>query len=224
LATLRAGGEERRGDESMLRAALTIAVVLALNLVACGDAEQPTQVTERENAGSEPTEALPPPEPPSAPAGVVDRLAPAEKESTGLDRVRRQLDAFGRSHWKALEQDYSAAGERVVWRITTYDLPPAREVDTAGYCVRIAGNRSTIHSSTPTSRKFESRLEGRPPRAAQAPGRRGQSSCVGGGAGPRVSSRSTPELADEPSRGSRGPWSRRLRGEALGILLRFSYA
>jgi hypothetical protein len=115
----------------MLRAALTIAVVLALNLVACGDAPERTQVTESESAPDEPTEA------PSAPAEVVDPPASAQTESTGLDRVHQQLQAFGQSRWKALEQEQSAAGGPVVWRITAYDHPPALEVDTAGYCVRI---------------------------------------------------------------------------------------
>ncbi len=117
--------------ELVLRAGLAIAVVLALNLVACGDAPEPTQVTESEIAPAEPTE------PPPPPAGVVDPLASAETESTGLDRVHQQLHAFGQRRWKALEQEYSAAGKQVVWRITTNDLPPAKEVDTAGYCVRI---------------------------------------------------------------------------------------
>ena len=121
----------------MWRAALTIPVILALNLVACGDAPVPTRATESETAPAEPTAPPPPPEPPSAPAGVVDPLAPAETELTGLDRVHHQLHAFGHSRWKALEQEYSAAGKQVVWRITTHDLPPAKEVDTAGYCVRI---------------------------------------------------------------------------------------
>lgn len=112
----------------VLSAGLAIAVVLALNLVACGDAPEPTQVTESEIAPAEPAEPPPPPEPPSA---------PAETELTGLDRVHYQLHAFGQSRWKALEQEYSAAGKQVVWRITTHDLPPAKEVDTAGYCVRI---------------------------------------------------------------------------------------
>ena len=121
----------------MSRAALTIAVVLALTLVACGDAPEPAPAAESELTPAEPTPSPPPPEPPSAPAGAGDPTASAETELTGLDRIRHQLDAFGQSRWKALEQEYSAAGEQVVWRITAFDHPPAQEVDTAGYCVRI---------------------------------------------------------------------------------------
>ncbi len=121
----------------MLRAALTIAVVLALNLVACSEAPEPTRVTETETVPAEPTPPPPPPEAPSAPARVVDPPTSAETQSTGLDRVQQQLQAFGQSRWKALERVFGSDGKKVVWRITAYDLPPVPEIDTAGYCVRI---------------------------------------------------------------------------------------